>query len=102
MRAAPAPPPDADDATLRRALATWPRAVVEDRVWLAGGNRGLLARLAAMPVPEFPLLGRDLRRAGVPAGPELGRLLADLRAWWLAGGCTGDVRAELARRLRAG
>jgi poly(A) polymerase len=101
VRAVPAPPPDADDATLRRTLAEWPKPVVLDRVWLAGGDRGLLDRIAAMPVPEFPLLGRDLRRAGVPAGPELGRLLADLRAWWLAGGCTGDVRAELARRLRA-
>jgi poly(A) polymerase len=99
MRAASAPPVDADDATLRRALAEWPRAVVIDRVWLAGGDRALLSRLAAMPPPEFPLRGRDLRRAGVPAGPEVGRLLRELRAWWLATGCSGDARAELTRRL---
>jgi poly(A) polymerase len=97
---APPPPPDADDGALRRALAEWPRAVLIDRAWLAGSDRGLLARLAAMPAPEFPLRGRDLRKSGVPAGPEVGRLLRELRAWWLATGCTGDARAELERRLK--
>jgi poly(A) polymerase len=99
LRAAPALPPDADDAALRRALAEEARDVLTGRVWLAGGNPGLLARLSAMPVPDFPLRGRDLRAMGVPAGPELGALLQELRAWWLAGGCTGDVRAEMTRRL---
>jgi poly(A) polymerase len=100
LRAAPALPPDADDATLRRALAEEDRDVLIGRVWLAGGDAGLLARLAAMPVPEFPLRGRDLRAAGVEAGPQMGALLRELRAWWLASGCTGDVRAELRRRLQ--
>jgi poly(A) polymerase len=99
LRAAPALPPDADDAALRRALAEEARDVLTGRVWLAGGNPGLLARLSAMPVPDFPLRGRDLRAMGVPAGPELGALLQELRGWWLAGGCTGDVRAEMTRRL---
>ena len=100
LRAAPALPPDADDTALRQALADAPRDVLLDRVWLAGGDPGLLARLSAMPRPEFTLRGRDLRGAGVPAGPEVGTLLRELRAWWLAGGCVGDLRAELARRLR--
>ena len=99
LRAAPALSPDASDADLRRALADVPRDVLLDRVWLAGGDAGLRARLIAMPVPHLPLRGRDLRAAGVPAGPEVGTLLRELRAWWLEGGCVGDVRAELHRRL---
>ncbi len=101
LRAAPVLTPDADDADLRRALADVPRDVLLGRVWLAGGDAGLRARLEAMPAPEFALRGRDLRAAGVPAGPEVGKLLAEIRAWWIAGGCVGDVRAELARRLAA-
>ncbi|MDA8249555.1 MAG: CCA tRNA nucleotidyltransferase [Rhodospirillales bacterium] len=98
LRAAPALPPQADDDALRRALAGESREVLLGRVWLAGGDADLLARLSAMPAPAFPLRGRDLRAAGVPAGPEMGALLRALRDWWLAGGCTGDVRAELRRR----
>jgi hypothetical protein len=55
-----------------------------------------------MKVPVFPLAGRDLAAAGLPAGPAMGILLRELRAWWLAGGCRADAaacRAELARRL---
>jgi poly(A) polymerase len=99
LRAAPAPPPEATDADLRRALASTPRAVLEGRIWLAGGDRTLLECLAATPALEFPLRGRDLAAAGVKPGPEMGALLAELREWWLASGCEGDVRAELARRI---
>jgi poly(A) polymerase len=102
LRAAPAPPAEASDDDLRRALADAPRAVLIGRAWLAGSDPGLRERLAAMPVPVFALRGRDLAAAGVPAGPAMGALLAELRGWWLATGCTGDVRAELARRLRDG
>jgi len=108
--AAPSPspgaaPPDADDATLRRWLADTPKDVLIDRVWLAGGDARLRERLAALEVPVFPLHGRDLRNAGVPAGPRLGALLREMRGWWLAGGCTADQAAclaELERRLAAG
>jgi hypothetical protein len=99
LRAAPAPPPSADDAALRRALADIPRDVLVGRIRLAGGDSRLLARVAGLPVPVFPLHGRDLKAAGVPPGPAMGELLRELRTWWMEGGCTGDVRAELARRL---
>jgi hypothetical protein len=104
LRAGPAPPPDAPDADLRRALADTPRDVLIGRAWLAGGESGLLARLAAMPMPVFALHGRDLKAAGVDAGPALGALLRELREWWLAGGCVADgeaLRAEMRRRLKA-
>jgi poly(A) polymerase/tRNA nucleotidyltransferase (CCA-adding enzyme) len=101
LRADAAVPPTADDATLRRALAETPRDVLVGRAWLAGGDPRLLARLAAMPQPVFALHGRDLKAAGLPPGPAMGEMLRALRQWWLDGGCIGDVRAELARRLAA-
>ena len=33
--------------------------------------------------PRFPLTGRDVMAAGVPEGPEVGRVLAAVEAWWL-------------------
>ena len=102
LRAAAALSPAATDDDLRRALADDPAAVLIGRVWLAHGDAGLRARLAAMPAPTFPLRGRDLAAAGVPPGAAMGTLLRDLRDWWMAGGCTADAascRAELARRL---
>jgi len=104
LRAAPPPPPASDDADLRRALADMARDVLIGRAWLAGGAAGLLSRLQALPVPVFALHGRDLKAAGVPAGPALGALLRELRDWWMAGGCAAgadDLRAELRRRLAA-
>jgi poly(A) polymerase/tRNA nucleotidyltransferase (CCA-adding enzyme) len=97
------PPAGADDATLRRLLADWPKDLLLGRLWLAGGDGATGARLAAMAVPVFALHGRDLRAAGVPAGPKLGALLRGLRAWWMAGGCVADRAAclEELRRLPA-
>lgn len=33
-------------------------------------------------IPEFPLRGEDVLALGVPPGPEVGRRLAAVRAWW--------------------
>jgi poly(A) polymerase/tRNA nucleotidyltransferase (CCA-adding enzyme) len=93
--------PEDDDAALRRALAAEPAAVLADRTWLAGGGGpgwdGLRARLARMERPVFPLQGRDLAGLGVAPGPEVGAVLREVRAWWLAGGCIADAAACKAR-----
>lgn len=106
LQSGPAPTPDADDNELRRLLADTPASVLVGRTWLAGGSASgfaaLRARLAAMPRPVFPLVGRDVLALGGRPGPEVGRVLRDVRAWWLANGCVADAaacRAELARRL---
>ena len=102
VRAGAALAPSAGEADVRRALAETRRDVLIGRVWLAGGDPGLLARLATTSVPVFALHGRDLKAAGVPPGPAMGALLRDLRAWWMRGGCVADaeaLRAELRRRL---
>jgi poly(A) polymerase len=54
------------------------------------------------PRPELPIRGRDVSDLGVPAGPEIGRLLKDLEAWWIAGDFAADREhglAELRRRI---
>ncbi len=101
IRAAPLASPEMDDAALRRLLADTPADALIDRLWLEGGDGGLRARLAAMPRPIFPLAGRDAVALGVAPGPQVGRLLREVREWWLAGGCVADAaacRAELSRR----
>jgi poly(A) polymerase len=50
--------------------------------------------------PVFPLQGRDVVKAGVPHGPEVGRLLAELEAWWIAEDFAPD-RAALLAKLKA-
>jgi poly(A) polymerase len=101
----PAPDPGWDDGDLRRALAGTPAPALIGRAWLMGGVApewaALRERLAAMKRPVFPLHGRDAVALGVPAGPRVGELLAEVRAWWMAGGCVAGAqhcRAELARR----
>jgi len=54
------------------------------------------------PRPEMPVKGRDVSALGVPAGPEIGRLLKDLEDWWIAGDFAADrdhCMAELKRRI---
>jgi poly(A) polymerase len=48
------------------------------------GWRSLLALPERWTAPRLPLAGRDLIAAGLPAGPELGRRLAELEARWIA------------------
>jgi poly(A) polymerase/tRNA nucleotidyltransferase (CCA-adding enzyme) len=103
----PVPQPGAADADLRRLLADEAAATLIDRTWLAGGFGpawdALRARLAAMPPPVFPLLGRDARALGAAPGEQIGMALRAVREWWLAGGCAADpaaCRTELANALR--
>jgi poly(A) polymerase/tRNA nucleotidyltransferase (CCA-adding enzyme) len=101
--AAPALPDDSDDAALRRALADASPDILAGRARLAGRDKNLVRRLESMPVPVFPLHGRDLLAAGIAPGPAVGEILRELRALWLEGGCVmteEDLRRELARRKR--
>lgn len=101
------PPPDADAAALRQALADSPCDSLIGRSFLrhapGPSAAALRARLAATEAPVFPLQGRDGVALGLKPGPALGEALRAVRAWWLARGCVDDAaacRAELA--LRAG
>lgn len=96
---ADAPIDETDDDGLRQALADTPRTVLIDRTWLAARSAALRARITAMPVPVFPLQGRDLAELGMMPGPEIGRRLGELRTWWWQGGCQADRIACLAAHM---
>ncbi len=81
-------------ADVRRMLYRMGCPRFRDRVLLswAAGPRGasqmqwrmLLSIADGWERPRFPITGRDAMAAGVPEGPEVGRLLEALEAWWLA------------------
>jgi poly(A) polymerase/tRNA nucleotidyltransferase (CCA-adding enzyme) len=99
---------DKSDRPLRVWLARHgAMAAALDALWLAeaadGQDRAACrARIAGLPVPVFPLLGRDLLALGLPPGPGVGALLDALRRWWMEGGAEADratCLAEAKRRL---
>ncbi|MBW8709041.1 MAG: CCA tRNA nucleotidyltransferase, partial [Alphaproteobacteria bacterium] len=54
--------------------------------------------------PRFPLTGRDVMLAGVPEGPDVGRVLARVEDWWVAsdfaadeGACREQLKAAIAK-----
>ena len=94
LRAIREPPPEPDLAGLRRALADASQEIVWGRIAVAGLDPSLIARVASIQPPVFPLQGRDLIAAGATPGPALGQQLAGLRSGWLDGGCVADA-AEL-------
>ncbi|MBZ0325051.1 MAG: CCA tRNA nucleotidyltransferase, partial [Alphaproteobacteria bacterium] len=52
----------------------------------------------------LPVTGADLHAAGIPTGPEVGRLLAEIEGWWIDGDFRADRAAcleELRTRLAA-
>jgi poly(A) polymerase len=49
--------------------------------------------------PRFPLTGHDAMTAGVPEGPEVGRLLGVVEAWWLEQDFAPD-HAQLMEKLK--
>ena len=55
------------------------------------------------PIPEFPLAGRDALALGLTPGPEIGAILAEIEAEWIAGDFALDadgLRARLAACAR--
>jgi poly(A) polymerase len=98
-----------DDAVQRRALYHLGAGRYRDLVLLRAAETGETEPVAALlaladsarPSP-FPLKGRDVTALGVPAGPEVGRLLAAVEAWWEEGDFRADraaCLAELDRRV---
>ncbi len=51
----------------------------------AGAWRMLLQMAENWQQPRFVLTGRDVMQAGVPEGPRVGRVLAQVEDWWVDG-----------------
>ncbi len=64
-----------------------------------GAWRMLLDMADSWQRPRFALTGRDVMQAGVPEGPDVGRVLAEVEDWWVAGDFVADESA-LRDRLR--
>jgi poly(A) polymerase len=62
--------------------------------------RTLLALADAWERPVFPLNGGNVMSAGVPEGPLVGRILAEVEDWWIDSDFTED-QFSLAERLKA-
>jgi poly(A) polymerase len=97
-------------ADVRRGLYRMGAARFRDHILLswAGAPRGvsqiqwrmLLSIADSWERPRFPLTGRDAMAAGVPEGPEVGRILSALEEWWLAQDFAPD-EAALREKLKS-
>ncbi|NWG46402.1 MAG: CCA tRNA nucleotidyltransferase [Alphaproteobacteria bacterium] len=59
--------------------------------------RALLAMARSWERPVFPLKGADVIAAGVPRGPEVGRVLAEVEDWWIDSDFTEDAFSIIER-----
>jgi len=92
----------------RRLLYRLGQACFRDKVLLqwaaapasAGAWRQLLDMADKWQRPRFPLTGRDVMQAGVPEGPQIGRILAALEDGWVEDDFAADESA-LRDRLQA-
>jgi poly(A) polymerase len=84
-------------ASARARAATDNDALVE-----AGGYSRLLKYAEKWTAPKFPLKGADLQGIGMPAGPEMGKLLKRLEEEWVEADFRpdGDALLEHAAKYR--
>lgn len=105
--------PDMADEVAREKLFRFDSAGFADRVLLAWAARidqsknpdnaswqRLYEFAAGEAEPVFPVSGKHLVAAGVPAGPEVGRLLRRLERFWLDHNCEPDLAALMAELAR--
>jgi poly(A) polymerase len=92
----------------RRAIYRLGNAIYRDLVLLSGDAARaprLLTLADAWPAPVLPVKGGDVAALGVPPGPEIGRLLAELESWWeeedfppSREACLAELKKRLAAR----
>lgn len=95
---------------VHRALYTMGVQCFKDRVMLGwasdkkGANamqwRALIAMADSWERPVFPLTGSMMKAAGVPEGPEMGRVSREVEEWWIDAGFTDD-EFSIIERLKA-
>ncbi|GMV62570.1 MAG: hypothetical protein AMXMBFR74_17380 [Parvibaculum sp.] len=95
---------------VRRALYWLGRQLFKDRVSLGwaddkrGHNafqwRAMLAMADSWEKPELPLTGEMIKAAGVPEGPEIGRVRKEVEEWWVDSDFIDD-EFSIIERLKA-
>ncbi|HEX7775040.1 MAG TPA: CCA tRNA nucleotidyltransferase [Parvibaculum sp.] len=95
---------------VRKALYLMGVELFKDRVMLGwaddrkGHNtfqwRAMLAMADSWVKPEFPLTGQMVKQAGVPEGPEIGRVMREVEEWWIDADFTDDEFSVI-ERLKA-
>jgi len=95
---------------VRRALYLMGQDLFKDRVMLGWANdrkghnafqwRALLAMADSWQKPEFPLTGQMIKAAGVPEGPEIGRVWREVEEWWVDSDFIDD-EFSIIERLKA-
>ena len=94
-----------DAITVRRLVADQGPGLLADALAITAGEpRPVVAAEARPavrrfvsgeePAPVFPLRGADVVARGVPAGPEVGEILAKARAAWIAAGCPAQASLD--------
>ncbi|HYC04196.1 MAG TPA: CCA tRNA nucleotidyltransferase [Azospirillaceae bacterium] len=102
--------PELSVTARRAALQKVGPETYRDLLLLAAADHGVpafqilepLAEAAAWRLIPFPIRGQDMLDRGVPPGPEVGRLMAELEGWWAARDFRpgrDECLAELERRL---
>jgi poly(A) polymerase len=99
-----------DEAVVRKQIYRLGGALYVDRLLLNRGDASdeqlqAAHRLArTWTIPELPIGGADVIRAGIKAGPDVGVLLEAVESWWIARDFVPDREAclgELARLIAA-
>ena len=98
---------DMDEPSIRKAVYEDGKASISDRaVVRAAGSSDPVLKSRWMniaeyarnwDVPHFPVRGRDLRRAGISEGPQMGKTLKALEALWVR----SDFQADHKRLMMA-
>lgn len=96
-----------DEKTTRHAVYKLGNDVVRSLLLLRAAASGTEENLreiygwaTAFRVPRFPLVGNDVLAMGIPPGPEVGRVLADVEDWW-ASQDFAPGRTKCLERLKA-
>jgi poly(A) polymerase len=83
---------DGVSAFVDRARLRWAEVPVREQE-----AKALVTLAQGWARPRFPLGGADVKALGVTPGPQTGRLLKAVEAWWIAEDFQPDRRAALAR-----
>ncbi len=95
---------------VRRALYNMGLELFKDRVMLGWASerpdhnafqwRAMLAMADSWEKPQLPLDGAMMKAAGVPEGPEMGRVYREVEEWWVDSDFTDD-EFSIIERLKA-